>query len=223
MIKIDESTKRILFQRDFEIGKSSVKTHECELVSAYVCPKCEEILLAYFKSDEYVKVWEYDEKEKEKNYSSDSDLRYYSYRVFYAGCGIMGMELKEHNGYNSGCSFKVNQSYNIVSSVNNILYHIEEELNNATDDKKVSIKRLPKGTSRIRLIQNLKEMKEIELIPDVCDSMDPLVRLNSVEYKKTDTYEYEYDSPERKEAEKANYEALKGAYAQVIRRIKAYL
>ena len=221
MIKIDDSTKKILFQRDFEIGKNSVKTHECELVSAYVCPKCKEILLAYLKSDEYVNVWEYDGKEKENSYRSESDLRYYRYRVFYAGCGIMGMELKEHNGYNSGCSFEINQSYDIISSVNSILSHIENELNDATDDKKVSIKRIAKDTSRIRLIQNLREMKEIELIHDICGYMDPLVKLNSVEYEKISTYEYDYDSPEYKEAEMKNYEALKGAYAQVIRRIKA--
>lgn len=219
MIKIDEALKRIFFQNDFEIGKESAKTYECELLSAYICPKCKQILLAYFKTDEYIRVWEYDEKERERSYNSESDLRYYRYRVFYAGCGIMGMELKEHNGYN-GCSFEISQAYNIISSINTIFSKIEEELNNEAEGKKVIIKRLPKDFNKIKLIENLKGIKEITLVFDACKLMDPLVRLEPVKYKEVDIYDYEYDSKERKRAEMKNYESMKRAYSDVIKRIK---
>ncbi|MFH0874755.1 MAG: hypothetical protein V1859_02370 [archaeon] len=220
MITIDAALKKIYFQNEYHIGKEPMKTHECELVAAYMCPKCEQIILAYFKTDVFIPIWKYDEKEKDKNYDSESERRYYKYRVFYAGCGVMGIELKEHNSYN-GCSFKINQSYNLISSVNSILKYIEKELTETLEKKKkVCVKPLPNDFSKTRLIQNLRETKEITLISDVCGTMDPLIRIEPVKHDEIDIYQYERDSEERKKAELHNYESMKKAYADLIKSVK---
>ena len=69
-----------------------------------VCPECQTVLLAYFDTDEFVPVWMYDEacKDDQDKYITREGRRYYRYRVFHTGTGVMGIELKpdKHNRVN---------------------------------------------------------------------------------------------------------------------------
>ncbi|MDQ1255108.1 MAG: hypothetical protein QG646_4387 [Euryarchaeota archaeon] len=221
MINIDKTLKKICFQNDYEIGKEAIKTHECDLLSAYICPKCEQILLAYFKTDEFIPVWKYDEKEKDRSYDSESGRRYYRYRVFYAGCGIMGMELKEHNGYN-GCPYEIQQCYSLISFVNSIFRKIEEKLNGIKENSKVNIALIPDDFDKQRLAENIKRIDSAALIPDICNLMDPLIKfdIGSIKYDEINIYDFEYGSPERKKAELQNFESMKKAYEDFLRNLR---
>ena len=106
------------------------------------CPKCKKILLAYFKTDEFIPVWKYDGNNENK-YDSKEDRRFYHYRVFYAGCGIMGIEHKEHNSTQNGCSYEIYQCYNLIESVNSIFKKIEDDINLGTKTKEIKITLLP--------------------------------------------------------------------------------
>lgn len=222
MMEINEERKTIMFHKEFKLGEEPLKSIECNLISGYICPKCKQILLAYFKTNEFVPVWKYDEESKDKDYKSSSFLRYYRYHVFYSGRGLVGIELKEHNGYNNGCTLTLVPGYNLIYSVNAILEKLEEELNNhfLEDIEKMVIKKLPDSFNKKILFNNLINTKGIELVKGICKNDDPLIKMNyEIEYEKITTYEFKYGSPEEKEAELSNYNNKKEAYLKVINQL----
>lgn len=231
MIRINKRNRTICFHKEYEIGSTPEKTKTCKLISAYTCPKCKEILLAYFRTDEFIRVWRYDEDAKDSNYDSESDRRYYRYRVFYAGCGLMGIELKEdeHNSsYKEGsCSFEIRQCYNIIESVNQIQREVQEKLKDeASSDKEKSMiipQQLPDGADKNLLVKNLEGIKEITLIHDICRRMDPLIHFNmeGIKYREIETWKLDYGSKKYKQAKRKNFENRKKAYTQLIKKITA--
>lgn len=222
-MKINEEKKTILFHKEFKLGEEPLKTVEYDLISGYVCPKCKQILLAYFKTDEFIPVWKYDEKNKDKHYKSSNFLKYYRYKVFYASCGLMGIELKDHNNNYSGCSYKISKGYNTISSVNIIINEIEDEINShyMDDIKEIVIKKLPNSFDKKLLLNNLVNCNDIKLIEGICKNDDPLIKLSTdIKYDKIETCGLKYNSPEKKAAKLSNYNNKKKRYMLIIEQIK---
>lgn len=218
MIKINGEKKTILFHKEFKLGEEPAQTIECDLISGYICPRCKQILLAYFKSNEFIPVWKYDEKNKDKEFKSSNFLKYYRYHVFYSGNGLVGIELKEHNKY-GGCTLELVPGYNLIFSVNKILEKLEKEINShyLENIEKTIITKLSDSFNKEILFNNLVNNKIIKLVEGICDNDDPLIEFDyQIEYGEISTYQFKYKSPEDKAAELLNYKNKKEAYLKVV-------
>lgn len=242
MISILKSKKghKISFSKDFEIGQDPLPTIEKELVAGYVCQKCKQVILAYFKTDEFVPVWLYDELEDDRKaadnqYLSKKDMSDLRYRVFYAGCGMQGIELKsdEHNrdysySYNYSyrsryssygdekktCRYKIKQIYNLVESANFLISLLQNKISDIDSDDKFTLPKVPENFDQNILIKNLKQLKLIDLIPEVCRNMPPLIHYDNelIEHENISRYDLNHGEGNDKRKAQKKYKNLKEKY-----------
>jgi hypothetical protein len=222
IIEINKKEKTICFSKEFMVGETPIQTKECELISVYICPKCNQILLAYFKTDEFIPVWKYDGKKDGNHYNRPSSQRDYKYRVFYAGCGLMGIELKKHNkSYGDACSFKIDQCYDLIESVNRIIKSLRKDIREIDRKRYAELDLIPENFNKNILIKNLKQIRGIKLIPDYCRNQDPLIHFDKecINHKSVNNYYYSYGKGNRKKTEIENFENMISAYTEFVSKL----
>ncbi len=199
MIIIDREAKQIVFQNEYSESETPKPIHRKDLISCYVCPKCNEIITAYFKTEAYILVWEYDETSDKESYKSD--LRHYKYRIFYTH-GAMGIENKEHNNsYQPKCSFRYVEALHLLYGINGIIKVLNKQF-----DEEV-FKPIEQIKSKEELLKRLAANPIIELVHDVCERGYPLIHLNINEISFEETHYWKYKGivyEKRKKQEQKN-------------------
>lgn len=211
MIIIDKEAKQIVFQNEYSEAETPKPIHRKDLMSCYICPKCNEIIIVYFKTDVYIRIWEYDETVEKGSYNNESDLRCYKYRVF-STHGAMGIENKDHNsGYQPKCNFRYVEALNLLYSINGIIKVLNKQF-----DKEV-FKPVDQIKNKEELLKRLAENPLIEMVHDICVRGYPLIHLNinGISFEETQYWKYkgiEYEK--RKKLEQKNrLEAFESVYS----------
>ena len=237
MITIEKTN--IIFQNERGQTAEPLPIIQKKLISGFVCPKCNKILLAYFETDEYIPVWAY-EGEKGKSQGNEKDKS--EYNVFHIN-GYMGIEAKQHivstytyGGYSYGggsqekksCNLNVYETYNPTDAINGIFESMEKKENEYVYDekKRVDLGRITSVNDKG--IEYLKTLSGATVIKNVCENNpEIMVSFTIDEFTQTipqkdtiDSYKLEYGSEEYKKAEKKN-ETIKGDNKKA--RIKAYI
>ncbi len=212
MITIDKENRQIVFQNEYSEDEAPKPIYRNDLITCYICPKCEEIIIAYFKTDVYIKVWEYDESADNKNpNNSESDLRHYKYRVFFTK-GAMGIENKEHNTqYQPKCNFRYFEALNLLYGINGIVNLLNKQF-----DKEI-FKPIAQIKDKATLLSNLSASPHFELVQDICSRGDPLIHLNimGIDFEETEYWKYEGKEYEKKnkQEQKNKLEAFKSVHS----------
>ena len=213
MITVDKEAKQIVFQNEYSEAETPKPIHRKDLISCYICPKCNEVITAYFKTDVYIRIWEYDETGEKKSYNNDSDLRCYKYRVF-STHGAMGIENKDHNsGYQPKCSFRYVEALNLLYGINGIIKVLNKQF-----DKEV-FKPIGQIKNKEELLKRMASNPLIETVHDICGRSDPLIHLNLREIAFAETEYWKYNGREYKkkkmQEEKNKLESFKSVYSLI--------
>ena len=238
MITIDKRKRIIRFHKDFKIGQDPQPTFEKKLITGYVCPKCKQVLLAYFHTDQIIPTWDYDEREcssaKPKRYTQKG-MKDLQYRVFWTGSGIQGIELKSEKhtekqykhysvpDYDQECNYKIMPIYNLIESVNMIISKMQHNLADINKKERLTLSLIPEDFNTDILLKNIKQFKWIDLIPEVCRSRDPMLHYNLkfVFNEYICGYDFTYAKGDKRKKARNTYKQMKEAYKGVAYKLAA--
>lgn len=212
MFKIDLCKKEIIFQNNYREDEAPKKILRLPLINAYICPECGQILYAVFKTDSYVKIWEYDDEEDRK-ITTKSDLRYYRYRIFSIN-SYQGIELKEHNSEHSNdCSFKYIPSFNLLYSVSEIIDILNCKADKYNEHKFKKFRHISKITDPDKLLKVFRKIPHTQICGDICRNENTLVSFDyhCIKYESIDTWELK-TKKEKEKAEMKNFRAKLKAF-----------
>ena len=157
MIKINSENKTITF----EDPESSMSF---DLLIAFVCPKCENVLLAY---------WQDDNSNYNPVFYNSSNYKYISIPSNYSAKGI---QLKDSR-HNRDC---INTYSNLV--LENNIKHLVEDLNYYYKNYNLESITLT-SIKPIKDIIDFLKLHEITVINDICNRENPMVQFHLFNHK----------------------------------------
>lgn len=217
LINIDKKSKKIVFSRPFQEGFEALPILEFDLISCFICPKCDSVLLAYFKTNKKVDVWCYEDvKEKKygnKHYGYDIIKRVTNqeesdYKHFFVP-GAQGIETYSHNfplgEYRDTDCVK---PYHNLSFKHNLI----DLFIKIVDDKNVIIPDFNVDLSKISVLND----KGFVFINDLCKREQPMIIFENktgIEEKKIDYDDFKMivKNDEGQDEEKINWDAYREA------------